>query len=61
MPIDQWNNFKCGGFIVSMDLPPGADRVEAATKILDDLEKIADIAFQREHAWYLKKLGILSK
>lgn len=58
-PVDQWNNFKCGGFIVTVDLAPGENRVEAAKAILADLEQIADLAFQRQHAWYLKKLNKL--
>lgn len=59
-PVDQFNNFKCGGHIITVDLPEGADRVAAAAKILDDLEKIADLLFERQSAWYLKKLGVLA-
>jgi hypothetical protein len=60
-PIDNFNAFKCGGFIASVDLTPGEDRVETAKKILDDLEEIADLAFERQKAWYLKKLSMLAK
>lgn len=59
MPIDQFNSFKCGGFIATVDLPEGADRVAEAEKILRDLEQIADKTFQRQREWYAKKLGLL--
>jgi hypothetical protein len=59
LPIDRFNGFEVGGFIASVDLAPGEDRVAAAKKILDDLEEIADLAFQRQHIWYAKKLKLL--
>lgn len=59
MPVDQWNTFKCGGHIITVEVPAGADRVEYAEKIIDDLEAIAERLFKRQKAWYEKKLGIL--
>jgi len=60
MPIDQWNNFKCGGHIITVEVPEGADRMVVAEKIIDDLEQIAERLFRRQKAWYEKKLGILT-
>lgn len=59
--VDQWNNFKCGGHIVTLDVPEGEDVVAVAEKTINDLERIADMLFARQLAWYTKKLGILSK
>lgn len=58
-PLAMMSNFTVGDFFVSKQLEPGADRVKAAREILADIEKIADEAFDRQRAWYEKKLGSL--
>jgi len=59
MPIDRFNNFKCGGHSMTVDVPDGADPVAVAKDTLRKLEKIADLMFERQKEWYEKKLGIL--
>lgn len=59
MPVDNFNNFKCGGHIITVEVPPGGDVLAAAKKSIDELERIADLMFDRQKKWYEKKLGIL--
>jgi hypothetical protein len=61
MPVDRFNHFSVGGHIITADLAPGEDAVEAAERIAADLERIADVLFDRQRRWYLQKLGILAK
>lgn len=55
----KYANFDIPSQIITVDLPEGADRVDAARSIIADLQKIADLAFDTQYAWYKKKLRIL--
>jgi len=56
-PVDAYNYFKVGSHIVTVDVPEGEDRLAVARAIAADLERIADELFERQRAWYEKKLA----
>lgn len=58
-PLAMMSNFTVGGFFFSKKLEPGADVLQEGREILRGLEKLADEAFDRQAAWYEKKLGVL--
>lgn len=60
-PIAQYSNMKVGNFIMSREVANDEDPVEVARRMLADLQKIADTAFDTQVAWYKKKLGLLDK
>jgi hypothetical protein len=60
MPVDAYNNFKCGGHIITVEIPEGADRVAVAREIIQDLQQIAELLFRQQKAWYAEKLASLS-
>ena len=59
MPVDRFNSFECGGHSMTIDVPEGADLDEVMEKAFDQLQEVADRLFERQKAWYEKKLGIL--
>ena len=59
-PLDQFNGFKVGGHILSVDVAEGEEVAVVAHRVVADLERIADELFERERAWYEKKLGLLT-
>lgn len=59
--IQQYSSMGVGPFSLSADVPDGADAKKVGEALLDDLEKLADEAFERQLAWYLRKLGVVRK
>jgi hypothetical protein len=57
VPGDQYNHFKTAMISVSTDVAPGENRVDVAERILADVERIAEMAYERELAWYTDRLG----
>lgn len=60
-PIAQYSSMKVGNFIMSRELQEGEDPLEVATRMLADLQKIADTSFDTQFAWYRKKLGLIER
>lgn len=58
-PLAMMSNFTVGEFFVSRKIEPGSSVLEEGRKILADIERLADEAFDRQRAWYEKKLGSL--
>lgn len=58
-PVDRFNAFEVGAFSISVDIPVTEDRVAIGKQLLSDLEQLAEESFNRQKAWYEKKLGIL--
>lgn len=54
---DKFNAIEVGGHILTIELAPGANAVDVAREMISDLEKIADVLYERQRAWYDKKLS----
>lgn len=57
----KFSNMETAQQIITVELPPGADRVKAAREIVAELQQIADIAFEAQFTWYLEKLKRTTK
>lgn len=51
--------FRVGSFILTAECSENDDHIEVGKKLIVEGEKLADFAFERQKAWYLKKLGLL--
>ena len=61
MPYDQFNGIKVGGHMVTFDVPEGeAEAERAIAQAVGKLEEIADVLFERQKAWYDRKLRLLA-
>jgi hypothetical protein len=60
-PVAQYSSMKVGNMIMSREVSEGEDPVDVARRMLADLQKIADVAFDTQFAWYRKKLGLIEK
>ncbi len=54
--IDQHNRFKVGQVVLTVEFGPKQDIHEVGEQMLQDLEVIADLAFDHQAGWYRKKL-----
>lgn len=57
----KYSDMEIGSHIITVELAPGADRVQAAKSIIADLQKIAERAFEVQYRWYLDKLDVVAK
>ena len=55
-PVDQFNSLKVGQIIMTVEHAPDDDRVEVARRMLSDMQKIQDLAFDVQSTWYKNKL-----
>ena len=61
MPYDQFNGIKVGGHMLTLDLSEdAATREKVIAKAIEQLEEIADRLFDRQKAWYDRKLRLLA-
>jgi hypothetical protein len=60
-PGVQFGSFAIGPYSVSAELSPGANILEVARGLRDDMRKIADEAFDEEMKWYEEKVIRLGK
>lgn len=58
-PVDRFNAFQSPQLDMTRDLAEGEDPVKAGAEMLVALETIADATFEKQYAWYVKKLNIL--